>query len=157
MKYGFIKSNIKKSIKAKTTGKMKRQIKKSVNPLYGKKGMGIINNPKKSAYSAVYNRTTFGISDIKKSASKSKKNISSEHSAISNMEFSSDIPDITNQEPPMSKESAKSSSIFYTILGIIVIILAILLSSNRSVLDIFCLVLGLLCLLVGRILIKKYT
>lgn len=34
------KPSIKKSIKARTTGKAKRTIKSSVNQLYGKKGMG---------------------------------------------------------------------------------------------------------------------
>lgn len=63
MKYGVRKPNIKKSIKARTTGKVKRQVKKAVNPLYGKKGMGIVNDPKKAAYNAVYNRTTVGVSD----------------------------------------------------------------------------------------------
>ena len=53
MKYGVRKPNIKKSIKARTTGKVKRQVKKAVNPLYGKKGMGIVNDPKKAAYNAV--------------------------------------------------------------------------------------------------------
>ena len=48
MKYGVRKPNIKKSIKARTTGKVKRQVKKAVNPLYGKKGMGIVNDPKKA-------------------------------------------------------------------------------------------------------------
>ena len=43
MKYGVRKPNVKKSIKARTTGKVKRQVKKAVNPLYGKKGMGIVN------------------------------------------------------------------------------------------------------------------
>ena len=66
MKYGVRKPNIKKSIKARTTGKVKRQVKKAVNPLYGKKGMGIVNDPKKAAYNAVYNRTTVGVSDIVK-------------------------------------------------------------------------------------------
>ena len=66
MKYGVRKPNIKKSIKARTTGKVKRQVKKAVNPLYGKKGMGIVNDPKKAAYNAVYNRTTVGVSDIAK-------------------------------------------------------------------------------------------
>ena len=37
MKYGVRKPNVKKSIKARTTGKVKRQVKKAVNPLYGKK------------------------------------------------------------------------------------------------------------------------
>ena len=61
MKYGVRKPNVKKSIKARTTGKVKRQVKKAVNPLYGKKGMGIVNDPKKAAYNAVYSRTTVGV------------------------------------------------------------------------------------------------
>lgn len=64
MKYGVRKPNIKKSIKARTTGKVKRQMKKTVNPLYGKKGMGVINDPKKAAYNAVYSRTTISATDI---------------------------------------------------------------------------------------------
>lgn len=64
MKYGVRKPNIKKSVKARTTGKMKRQLKKSVNPLYGKNGMGVLNDPKKAAYNAVYNKTTVGVGDL---------------------------------------------------------------------------------------------
>ena len=48
MKFGFRKPNIKKSIKAKTTGKLKRKAKSAVNPLYGKKGMGIVKNPEQA-------------------------------------------------------------------------------------------------------------
>ena len=42
MKIGMRKPSIKKSIKARTTGKAKRAIKKAVVPGYGKKGTGII-------------------------------------------------------------------------------------------------------------------
>ncbi len=59
MKFGPRRPNYKKRLKAQTTGKMKRKIKKSVNPLYGKKGMGWVNDPKKAAYNKVYNKTTF--------------------------------------------------------------------------------------------------
>lgn len=59
MKVGLRKINLKTRLKAKTTGKLKRTIKKSINPLYGKKGMGYINNPKKAVYNKVYNKTTF--------------------------------------------------------------------------------------------------
>lgn len=58
MKFGIRKPNIKKSIKARTTGRIKRKIKKTVNPLYGKKGMGYINNPKKAVYNKIYNKTS---------------------------------------------------------------------------------------------------
>jgi len=64
MKVGLRKPNIKKSIKARTTGKLKRSIKKSVNPLYGKKGMGVVKSPKKAVYNKVYKKTTFSIGDL---------------------------------------------------------------------------------------------
>lgn len=64
MKVGFRKPSIKKSIKARTTGKVKRKIKSSIDPTYGKKGMGWVKNPKKVAYNKVYKKTTFGLSDL---------------------------------------------------------------------------------------------
>ena len=66
MKIGMRKPNLKKSLKARTTGKWKRQVKRAINPLYGKKGMGFVKNPKKSINDAIYHRTTFGITDILK-------------------------------------------------------------------------------------------
>lgn len=56
--------SLKKSIKARTTGKLKRSIKKAINPLYGKKGMGMIKNPKKAIYNKVYKKTTFSFFDL---------------------------------------------------------------------------------------------
>lgn len=64
MKFGMRKPSIKKSIKARTTGKAKRAIKKSVVPGYGKKGTGIIKSPKKAVYNKVYNKTSFSIFDL---------------------------------------------------------------------------------------------
>ena len=66
MKIGPRKPSLKKSIKARTTGKIKRKAKGAVNPLYGKKGTGWIRNPKKAAYNKVYRKTTFGIGDLLK-------------------------------------------------------------------------------------------
>ena len=63
MKFGMRKPSLKRSISARTTGKMKRSIKKAVNPLYGKKGMGYVNDPKKAVYNKVYNKTTFSVKD----------------------------------------------------------------------------------------------
>lgn len=56
--------SIKKSIKARTTGKVKRAVKKAIIPGYGKKGSGWIKNPKKAAYNKVYNKTSFSIKDL---------------------------------------------------------------------------------------------
>lgn len=67
MKIGIRKPNIKKSIKARTTGKIKRAVKKSINPFYGKRGAGFVKNPVKSVKNSVYHKTTVGISDIARS------------------------------------------------------------------------------------------
>lgn len=64
MKIGMRKPSLKKSLKARTTGKAKRTVKKAVVPGYGKKGMGWVNNPKKAAYNKVYNKTSFSIFDV---------------------------------------------------------------------------------------------
>ena len=61
MKIGIRKPSFKKSIKASTTSKVNRAIKKSVNPLYSKKGMGLVNNPKKAVYNKVYKKSSFDI------------------------------------------------------------------------------------------------
>lgn len=69
MKMGMRKPSIKKSIKARTTGKAKRAVKKAVIPGYGKKGMGWVKDPKKAAYNKVYNKTTFGVNDVARAVS----------------------------------------------------------------------------------------
>ena len=58
------KPSLKKSIKARTTGKAKKALKKAVIPGYGKKGAGWIKNPRKAAYNKVYKKTTFSIFDL---------------------------------------------------------------------------------------------
>ncbi|MDU7243256.1 hypothetical protein [Clostridium sp.] len=64
MKIGMRKPSLKKSIKARTTGKAKRALKKAVIPGYGKKGSGWLKDPKKAAYNKVYKKTTFSIFDL---------------------------------------------------------------------------------------------
>lgn len=64
MKTGIRKPNVKKSISARTTGKIKRTVKKSVNPLYGKKGAEFVKDPAKSIKNSIYHKTTIGVSDI---------------------------------------------------------------------------------------------
>lgn len=64
MKFGMRKPSIKKSFKARTTGKAKRKIKKALMPGYEKKGMGYIKNPKKAIYNKVYKKTTFSFWDL---------------------------------------------------------------------------------------------
>ena len=64
MKYGMRTPNVNKRISARTTGKITRTMNKAVNPLYGKKGMGFINDPSKAIYNKVYNKTTISVDKI---------------------------------------------------------------------------------------------
>lgn len=64
MKIGMRKPSLKKSFKARTTGKLKRKAKKAINPFYGKKGMGFAKSPKRSVNNKIYKKTTFGLKDI---------------------------------------------------------------------------------------------
>ena len=66
MKIGVRKPSLKKVIKASTTGKAKRAVKKAVKPLYGKKGVGLAKNPKRAVKNAVYKKTTVGVKDLLK-------------------------------------------------------------------------------------------
>ena len=64
MKYGMRTPNVNKRISARTTGKIKRTVNKAVNPLYGKKGIGFVNDPSKAVYNKVYNKTTISVDKI---------------------------------------------------------------------------------------------
>lgn len=66
MKIGIRKPSIKKAVKAKTIGKVKRAVKKAVDPTYGKKGTGLMKDPKRAIKNKVYKKTTVGIKDILK-------------------------------------------------------------------------------------------
>lgn len=145
MKIGVRKPSIKRSIKARTTGKLKRKVKSSINPLYGKKGMGLVNDPKKAVYNKVYNKTTIGVNDIVNKSS-SKQNSKSSPSYITNNNKIYKIINenkvvISNKEySRKSIKAFKNTFIFITILfaftgivclpiGIIFILLALLMYS----------------------------
>lgn len=64
MKFGMRTPSLKRSISARTTGQLKRSIKRTVIPGYSKKGMGWIKNPKKALYNKFYHKTTFSIFDL---------------------------------------------------------------------------------------------
>ena len=64
MKFGLRTPSLKRSFKARTSGRAKRSVKKALIPGYGKKGMGWIKNPKKAAYNKVYNKTSFSLWDL---------------------------------------------------------------------------------------------
>ena len=64
MKFGMRKPNFKKSIKSKTTGKVKKAAKKAIDPVYSKKGVGYVKNPGKTVKNKIYNKTTFSLWDL---------------------------------------------------------------------------------------------
>lgn len=64
MKIGMQTPSLKKSFKARTTGRAKRAVKSAINPLYEKNGMGYVNNPSRAIKNKVYKKTTFSIFDI---------------------------------------------------------------------------------------------
>ena len=64
MKFGMRKISPAKSLKARTTGRAKRAVKKALIPGYGRKGIGWFKNPKKAAYNKVYKKTSFSIFDL---------------------------------------------------------------------------------------------
>ena len=113
MKIGMKKPSIKKSISARTTGRMKRSLRKSIDPTYGKKGMGFAKDPKKSAYNKLYNKTTFGIGDIASMTT-------SDHQ-------SKDISEV-EQKPKMAPEKAVKLYKFLVLpISILLLLLSILL------------------------------
>lgn len=73
VKIGVRTPSIKRSVKARTTGRITRTVKRSVNPVYGKKGTGFITNPERSIKNAVYHRTTVGINPLSTLATNQSK------------------------------------------------------------------------------------
>lgn len=58
MKIGIRTPSIKRMVKARTVGKLKRAVKKAVDPTYGKQGIGLLKDPKKAVYNKVYSKVT---------------------------------------------------------------------------------------------------
>lgn len=117
MKTGIRKPNIKKSISARTTGKVKRAVKKTVNPMYGKKSAGFVKDPAKSVKNAVYHRTTVGVSDIAKSGSGSRTASTSSHAAGSAYSGST-----SSHAAAPEKKKGGAASIALIVIGVLFLI-----------------------------------
>ena len=79
MKFGLRTPSLKRSLKARTTGRIKRSVKKALIPGHGQKGAGWIKNPKKAVYNKIYKKTTFSLKDIFKQTNQPNAKI--KHSA----------------------------------------------------------------------------
>lgn len=87
MKIGIRTPSIKKSFKARTTGKLKRAVKRTYNPIYGEKGAGIVNNPKKAIYNKVYSKVTVdSLESLKKENKQKDKTNKNEIELINNIQ-----------------------------------------------------------------------
>ena len=137
MKFGLRTPSIKKSVKARTIGKVKRQVKKAVNPLYGKKGMGLVNDPKKAAYNAVYSRTTVGVSDVLKGATATSGQAS-----------------VPPSPAPVKKEYSdrtyKVCGIALIVIGVILVLLGLLLLIASPIYGAIAVLGGMLAFVIGR-------
>ena len=90
MKVGIRTPSIKRRVSARTVGRAKRAVKKAVNPLYGKKGMGIINDPKKAIYNKVYSKTSVSVDSLlKQKTGKSPNTTGSFNGIYGNTDFQS--------------------------------------------------------------------
>ena len=143
MKYGIRKPNIKKRISARTTGRTKRVLKKSVNPLYGKKGMGMINNPKKAVYNKVYNKTTVSADDIAKTVlhNSSAKIKTPEHPAPPTA-LKTNFVDIQHEKTEIvNTDKLRRQVKLWLMLTVIILLLSI----AFSITGIFAIVAGIIC------------
>ena len=58
MKIGMRTPSPTRSLKARTTGRLKRAAKKSINPVYGHKGIGYLKNPERAVKNHIYHKLT---------------------------------------------------------------------------------------------------
>ena len=67
MKVGPRIPSATKMVKARTTGRVKRAVKGSVNPVYGMKGIGYLKDPERAIKNKIYHKMTYDpLSSMKK-------------------------------------------------------------------------------------------
>jgi len=64
MKIGMRTPSLSKMVKARTTGRAKRAVKRALIPGYGRKGMGLLKDPERAIKNKIYKKTTFSILDL---------------------------------------------------------------------------------------------
>lgn len=142
MKIGMRKPSIKRSISARTTGKLKRTVNKAVNPLYGQKGMGYINNPKKAVYNKVYNKTTIGVNDVLHSTSHKSSTTKSTY------DYHATQQPTKGNEKPIDVSKYRYSASMYKGTGTFLVIVAWVL----GIAGVFTIPVGLLFIIVAALL-----
>lgn len=64
MKIGMRTLSLSRMVKARTTGRAKRAVKRALIPGYGRKGMGLLKDPERAIKNKIYKKTTFSILDL---------------------------------------------------------------------------------------------
>ena len=93
MKVGLRTPSLKKSVKARTTGRIKRSVKRSIDPTYGKKGVGYIKNPERAIKNHIYHKVTVDAFD-----------------SLKHKEYDGYDPDIDNRIPEQIEEPEEIKS-----------------------------------------------
>lgn len=140
MKIGMRTPSLKKSLKARTTSKWKRQAKKAIIPGYGKKGVGWIKNPKKAMYNKVYHKTTFGLSDLFKPSKNRRKK------KVANNKQQSILA--SNSKKKHTPKEHKEAGLVFMVLGAIFLFLF-------PPLGLFLLVTGFISYIIGYLTLKR--
>lgn len=127
MNFGYRTPNIKKSVKSRTTGKITRTLKKSINPTYSNKGVGYIKNPEKAIKNSIYHKTTIDITKpikntiFRNSYKKQKKNNVYNTLIEENSITKNTIRKRTNNDTPLSPTTEKLITIISYIIATIII------------------------------------
>ncbi|MFI7482604.1 hypothetical protein ACH9EU_09310 [Kocuria sp. M1R5S2] len=64
VKFGIRRPRPLGSLRARTTGRAKRTVKRAIIPGYGRPGTGWVRDPGRAASGAAYRRTTIGVNDL---------------------------------------------------------------------------------------------
>ena len=105
---------------------------------FSEKGMGIVNDPKKAAYNAVYNRTTVGVSDIAKGLTAANGNPAASSST--------NAP----QKKEYSANTYSVCGILMIVLGAVLALLGLILLLAVPVAGIISVAVGVACVVIGR-------
>ena len=100
--------------------------------------MGIVNDPKKAAYNAVYSRTTVGVSDVLKSTSSRNGHASASY----------DVPAPVKKD--YSDRTYNVCGIILVVLAVVLVLLGLLLLLAVPVGGVAAILLGVDCFAIGR-------
>lgn len=64
VRFGIRRPRPLSSLRARTTGRVERSIKRALVPGYGRPGTGWVRDPRRAARSTVHRRTTIGVGDL---------------------------------------------------------------------------------------------